>query len=204
MGMGGMAGGPDAPMLPPEADVKNATLEVEATGVPGQKLWEIYVDSLPELQAAAAKAAGETATGQGDVATAGSAAVEQVSAELSGKFLEVLTVAKLSVALNKLDLLTPTAKMTGKGAATYLPAEGMPEGKVTLRFSGVDALAKAMQKRGPQDQMAQDIMGALAGITAMGKPDPASPANDRAYIIEIQFSKDGKILMNGQDMMGMQ
>jgi hypothetical protein len=38
----------------------------------------------------------------------------------------------------------------------------------------------------------------------MGKPDPASPANDRAYIIEIQFSKDGKILMNGQDMMGMQ
>jgi hypothetical protein len=30
MGMGGMAGGPDAPMLPPEADVQNATLEVEA------------------------------------------------------------------------------------------------------------------------------------------------------------------------------
>jgi hypothetical protein len=138
------------------------------------------------------------------VATAGGAAVEQVGAELSGKFLEVLTAAKLSVALHKLDLLTPTAKMTGKGAATYLPAEGMPEGKVTLRFSGVDALAKAMQKRGPQDQMAQDIMGALAAITAMGKPDPASPANDRAYIIEIQFSKDGKILMNGQDMMGMQ
>jgi hypothetical protein len=204
MCMGGMSGGPDAPMLPPEADVQNATMEIEATGVPGQKLWEIYVDSLPELQAAAAKAAGDTATGQGDVATAGSAAVEQVGAELSGKFLEVLTAAKLAVALNKLDLLTPTAKMTGKGAATYLPAEGMPEGKVTLRFSGVDALAKAMQKRGPQDEMAQNIMGALAGITAMGKPDPASPANDRAYIIEIQFSKDGKILMNGQDMMGVQ
>jgi hypothetical protein len=204
MGLGGMTAGADEPMLPPEADIEDATIEVEASGVPGQKLWDIYIDSLPELQAAAAQAATETAT-DGDAATAGAAAMEQVSAELSGKFMEVLTAAKLAIALNKLDLMTPTAKMTGKGAATYLPAESMlPEGKVMLRFSGIDALAKAMEKRGMNDEMAQQIMGVIAGVRAMGKPDPASPKDDRAYIIDIQFTKDGRVLANGQDMMGMQ
>jgi hypothetical protein len=44
-------------------------------------------------------------------------------------------------------------------------------------------------------------MGVIAAVRAMGKPDPASPKDDRAYIIDIQFTKDGKILANGQDMM---
>ncbi len=204
MGVGGISAGADEPMLPPEADIKDATIDIEASGVPGQKLWDIYIDSLPRIQAAAAQAAAETAS-EGDPTTAGAVAMEQVSAELSGKFMEVLTAAKLAIALNKLDLMTPTAKMTGKGAATYLPAEAMmPEGKVTLRFSGIDALAKAMEKRGMQDEMAQQVMGVIAGVRAMGKPDPASPEGDRAYIIEIQFTKDGRVLANGQDMLGMQ
>jgi hypothetical protein len=201
MGMGGMAAGAEAPMLPPEADVQNATVEVEASGVPGQALWDVYIDSLPRLQAAAAKAAGDTATGKGDATTNGTAAVEQVTAELSSKAMEVLMASKLAIALTKMDLMTPTAKMTGKGVATYLPTEGMPEGKVSFRFSGIDALGRAMQKRGPKDDMAQTIMGYVQGVRAMGKPDPASPKDDRAYIIDIVFTKDGKVLANGQNML---
>lgn len=199
-GMGGMAAGEEV-MLPPEADVQNAVMEVEASGVPGQALWDVYIDSLPKLQAAAAKAAGDTATGKDDATTAGTAAVEQVTAELSSKAMEVLMASKLAIALNKMDLVTPTAKMTGKGIASYLPAEGMPEGKVSFRFSGIDALAKAMQKRGPKDEMAASIMGFVSSVRAMGRPDPASPANDRAYIIDIVFTKDGKVLANGQSLL---
>ena len=201
-GMGGMAGAPDEPFLPPEADVEDASMEMEASGVPGQKLWDIYMDALPQLQAEAAKAASETAAGEKDATSAGSDALAQVGNELSGKFMEVLTAAKLQIALNKLNLSTPTAKMTGKGTAAYLPAESwMPEGKVTFRFTGMDRLATAMQKRGPKDEMAQQIMGYISAIRAMGKPDPASPKDDRAYLIDIQFTKDGKVLANGQDMM---
>jgi hypothetical protein len=58
-----------------------------------------------------------------------------------------------------------------------------------------------MQKRGPKDDMAQMIMGYVQGVRAMGKPDPASPKDDRAYIIDIVFTKDGKVLANGQNML---
>lgn len=201
IGMGGMSAGTEEPLLPPEADVQNAVVEVDASGVPGQALWDVYIDSLPRLQAAAAKAAGETATGSKDATAAGSEAVEAVTGEMSAKAMEVLMASKLAIALNKFDLMTPTAKMTGKGAATYLPAEGMPEGKVSFRFSGIDTLAKAMEKRGPKDEMAQQIMGVVAGIRAMGKPDPAIPKDDRAYLIDIVFTKDGKVLANGQNML---
>jgi hypothetical protein len=198
---GGMTGAPEDPLLPPEADVQEASMELEATGVPGRKLWEIYMDALPELQAEAKKAAADTAKG-GNATAAGTAALEQVGADLSGKAMEVLTAAKLSIALNKLNLATPTAKMTGKGLASYLPAENlMPDGKVSFRFTGIDALAAAMQKRGAKDEMAQQIMGVVSAVRAMGKPDPASPANDRAYIIDIVFTKDGKVLANGQDLL---
>lgn len=201
-GMGGMSGASEDPMLPPEADVQEASMQLEASGVPGRKLWEIYMDELPKLQAEARKAATDTAKG-GDATAAGTAALEQVGTDLSGKAMEVLMASKLSIVLNRLNLSTPTAKMTGNGLASYLPAENiMPEGKVALRFTGIDTLAKAMQKRGPKDEMAQTIMGYISGIRAIGRPDPASPKDDRAYTIDIQFTKDGKVLANGQDMMG--
>ncbi len=198
---GGMAGAPEDPLLPPEADVKEASMELEASGVPGRKLWEIYMDALPALQAEAKKAAADTARG-GDATAAGAAALEQMGGDLSAKAMEVLMASKLSIVLNRLNLATPTAKMTGKGLATYLPAENMmPDGKVALRFTGIDALASAMQKRGAKDEMAQQIMGIVSAVRAMGKPDPASPKDDRAYIIDIVFTKDGKVLANGQDLL---
>jgi hypothetical protein len=200
MGAGGMAMSSEEPMLPPEADVQDASIEMEASGVPGRKLWDIYMDALPTLQAEARKVATETSKG-GDATAAGSAALEQIGSEVSAKALEVLMASKLSIALNRLNLSTPTAKMTGKGLASYLPAENMlPEGKITLRFTGLDTLAKAMEKRGPKDEMAQTVLGYLSPLRAIAKPDPASPANDRAHLIEIQITKDGKILANGEDM----
>lgn len=201
--LGGFSGGEGEEFLPPEADVQNATLEIDASGIPGQKLWDIYMDALPQLQAEAAKAASQTAGGKETATEAGTNALEEVGGEMSGKFLEVLTAAKLSIALNQLNLTTPTAKMAGKGALSYLPAQGMlPDGKVTLRFTGIDALAKAMEKRGKNDETAQQIMGIASGVRAMGKPDPTSPANDRAYTIDIVFGKDGSITANGQKVWG--
>jgi hypothetical protein len=112
---------------------------------------------------------------------------------------EAIQALDTILALNQISMVTPTAKLTGKGAMSYLPAQSlMPEGKVTLRFTGIDALAAAMQKRGKNDEMAQQIMGITSGIRAMGKPDPTSSASDRAYIIDIVFGKDGSISANGQ------
>jgi hypothetical protein len=201
MSLGGFSGGPDNAFLPAEADVQNATVDLDASGVPGKKLWDIYMDALPQLQAEAAKAASETATGKSDATTAGATALEQVGGDMSAKFMEVMSAAKLSIALNQLSMITPTAKMAGKGAMSYLPAQSiMPEGKVSLRFTGIDALAKAMEKRGKNDEMAQQIMGIASGVRAMGKPDPTSSATDRAYIIDLVFAKDGSVSANGQKL----
>ena len=200
VGLGGMGMSADAPLLPPEADVQDAAVELEASGVPGQQLWNIYIDALPAIQAEAGRAARAGANGN---ASSSAGDIEKVTGEMSAKFMQVLQTAKLAIALNKMNLLTPTAKMTGKGGATYLPAQQMlPVGKFSFRFSGLDALAKAMAKRGKEDQTAQQMMGVVAGIRAMGKPDPASAANDPAYLIDIEITKDGKVLSNGQDMSG--
>ena len=197
--MGGLSAGAEEELLPPEADIQNAAIEIDATGVPGKQLWDIYVDALPALQAEAAKMAGDTATGASDPTSAGVSALEGVSNEVSAKAMQVMSAAKLAIALNQITMVTPTAKLTGKGAMSYLPAQSlMPEGKVSLRFTGIDALAEAMQKRGKNDEMAQQIMGITSGIRAMGKPDPTSSASDRAYIIDIVFGKDGSISANGQ------
>lgn len=199
LSVGGISSSGDDALLPPEADIQTATIEIDTSGVPGRQLWDIYVDALPALQAEAAKAAGETASGSSDAATAGSAALEQVSSEMSAKFLAALSAAKLSIAMNQINVVTPTAKIKGNGLMSYLPAESMlPEGKMSFRFTGIDALAAAMQKRGAQDETAQQIMGFTSAVRAMGRPDPASAAGDRAYIIDLVFGKDGSMTANGQ------
>ena len=199
VGLGGMGTSTEKPLLPPEADVQDAAVDIQATGVPGQQLWNIYIDALPAIQAEAARAA--SAGTSNAAGTTGD--IEKVTGEMSMKFMQVLSTAKLAIALNKMNLLTPTAKMTGKGDALYTPTQSMlPVGKFSFRFAGLDALAKAMQKRGKGDETAQQVMGVVTGIRAMAKPDPASAPNDPAYIIDIELTKDGKILANGRDMSG--
>lgn len=202
-GLGGMGSGAETPMLPPEADMQNATMDIEASGIPGRQLWDIYVDALPAIQAEAKRAATTATTGAAADSAATSAEMEKLTTEMSMKFMQVLMSAKLAILLNKMDFTTPTAKMTGKGNATYLPQQAMlPVGKFTFRFTGLDALAKAMEKRGKNDEMAQQMMGYVSAVRAMGKPDPASSPSDPAYLIEIELTQDGKILSNGQDMTG--
>jgi hypothetical protein len=201
LGLGGVSGGEGEDILPPEADIQNAVMEIDASGIPGKQLWDIYVDALPALQAQAAKAASETASGNADAA-ASNAELEQVGSEMSAKAMMVLSAAKLSIAMNQLNLTTPTASVAGKGAMSYLPAQSlMPEGKISFRFTGIDALAAAMQKRGRGDETAQQIMGMASAIRAMGRPDATSPANNRAYVIDVVFGKDGSVTANGQRML---
>ncbi len=199
LSIGGIATGGEEPLLPPEADIQTATVEIDTSGVPGRQLWDIYVDALPALQAEAAKAASDTAAGASPTESASSAAIEQVSSEMSAKFLAALSSAKLSIAMNQINVVTPTAKIAGKGAMSYLPAQSLlPEGKVSFRFTGIDALAAAMRKRGAKDETAQQIMGFTSAVRAMGRPDPASAAGDRAYIIDLVLGKDGSLTANGQ------
>ncbi len=129
-GLGGMGTSAETPLLPPEADVQDAAVEVEASGVPGQQLWNIYVDALPAIQEEAKRAATTATTAAPAAGTDTAGDIERVTGEMSMKFMQVLSTAKLAIALNKMNLTTPTAKMTGKGAANYLPAEQMlPVGK---------------------------------------------------------------------------
>jgi hypothetical protein len=58
-----------------------------------------------------------------------------------------------------------------------------------------------MQKRGKNDEMAQQVLGAVMGIKAMAKPDPKAAPGKPGYLIELEFTKDGKVLANGQQVM---
>jgi hypothetical protein len=241
---GGASGSADEPLVPPEANIDDATIDIEATGIPGQQLWDIYMDALPKLQAEAVKVAGlaaETgrtamlgadsaaksgdtaALGGGDPAKGGGATtldggvapkdgvaakpaeqqLAEMGDELSQKAMAVMQAARIAIAFNKLNITTPTAKMTGRGSAVYQPSVApVPVGKISLRFSGIDKLASAMEKRGPKDETAQQIMGTVTAIRAMGRADPASPKDDRAYIIDLELTKDGRMLANGQNLGG--
>jgi hypothetical protein len=189
--------GPDGkPVVPPEADVKDSLLDVNVSGVPSKELWGIYMSILPALQQASlAEAAG-----------AGSPAAEEAmnkaTEEAMTKFTQALSAANLGINLKKADVVTPTIVMGGDGAATYNMAQNpMPIGKFAFRFSGIEALQDAMQKRGKNDEMAQQVLGAVMGIKAMAKPDPKAAPGKPGYLIELEFTKDGKVLANGQQVM---
>jgi hypothetical protein len=58
-----------------------------------------------------------------------------------------------------------------------------------------------MAKRGAKDEMATQVISIINGIRAMARPDPASLKSDPAYLIDIQITKDGKIMANGKDVL---
>lgn len=185
--------GSGKPMLPPEADVKDAGFDLDVSGLPSKELWSIYVDLLPSLQKASVASAG------GDT-SAGEEAMNKATEEGMGKFYEALQKANLSLLLKSVNLMTPTLVMNGSGQGTYAPATDLtPVGKVKLSFKGVEDLIAAMEKRGKDDAMAQQIVGALAGLKAFAKPDATTPG---VLIIEFESTKDGKMLINGKDLAG--
>jgi hypothetical protein len=184
------------PVIPPEADVKDSKLDIDIAGLPSKELWGIYMSILPQIQQASlAEAAGASSP-------AAEAAMTKASEEAMMKFTQALSTANLGVNLKTASVTTPTIVMGGDGAATYnMAASPMPVGKFTFRFSGVEALQEAMQKRGKDDEMAQQVLGGIMGLKAMAKPDPKAPAGKVGYLIEVEFTKDGKVLANGQQMM---
>src|SRR6185436_4000886 len=93
-GLGGMGMSAEAPMVPPEAEVQNAALEIDVSGVPGRQLWDIYVDALPAIQAEAkCVASTSTTTGTPESAAAASAEMEKLTGEMSMRFMQVLSSA---------------------------------------------------------------------------------------------------------------
>ena len=184
------------PVIPPEADVKDSKLDVDVSGLPSKELWGIYMSILPQIQQASlAEAAGASSP-------AAQEAMNKAGEEAMAKFTQALSTANLGVNLKAANVTTPTIVMGGDGAATYnMAASPMPVGKFAFRFSGVEALQEAMQKRGKNDEMAQQVLGAIMGIKAMAKPDPKAAGGKPGYLIEVEITKDGKVLANGQQMM---
>lgn len=198
MSFGGFSaqGDDGKPIIPPEADVKDSKLDVDVSGLPSKELWAIYMSILPQIQQASlAEAAGAGSP-------ASQEAMNKASEEAMMKFTQSLSTANLGVNLKAANLTTPTIVMGGDGSATYnMTASPMPVGKFAFRFSGVEALQEAMQKRGKNDEVAQQVLGAIMGLKAMAKPDPKAPSGKTGYLIEVEFTKDGKVLANGQQMM---
>jgi hypothetical protein len=182
------------PVIPPEADVKDSKLDVDVSGLPSKELWGIYMSILPQIQQASlAEATGSTAAQE---------AMNKAGEEAMMKFTQALSTANLAVNLKAANVTTPTIVMGGDGAATYnMAASPMPVGKFAFRFSGIEALQEAMQKRGKDDEVAQQVLGAIMGIKAIAKPDPKATGGKPGYLIEVEFTKDGKVLANGQQMM---
>jgi hypothetical protein len=128
--------------------------------------------------------------------------MNKATEEAMAKFTQTLSTANLGLNLKTAAITTPTIVVGGDGAATYnMAASPMPVGKFAFRFSGIEALQEAMQKRGKNDEMAQQVLGGLMGLKAMAKPDPKAPAGKPGYLIEVEFTKDGKVLANGQQVM---
>jgi hypothetical protein len=184
------------PVIPPEADVKDSKFDVDISGLPSKELWGIYMSILPQIQQASlAEAAGASSP-------AAQEAMNKAGEEAMMKFTQALSTANLAVNLKAANVTTPTIVVGGDGNATYnMTASPMPVGKFAFRFSGVEALQEAMQKRGKNDEVAQQVLGALMGLKAMAKPDPKAASGKTGYLIEVEFTKDGKVLANGQQVM---
>lgn len=122
------------------------------------------------------------------------AKVENTIDTLSG-----LPIEPQSARLNTLRLSAAGAEITGEGAFTFdlsdlQSFDGMPrpEGKLTLRTTGLNALSQKLLQMGmPQDQITSGMM-MLGMFTA---PDPERGDDARMTVLEV--IRDGQVLNNG-------
>lgn len=187
----GADAGPD--ITPPEAKIDDAIVEIEATGLPGDALLDAYFDALAYRQSEPAKSEEADARSRN----------KAYAAALADKVMAALKASDIAVKASRFDVATATLKMTGVGAGSIDGANGFkPSGAVTLRFTGLDALGAAMEKRGPADKAAQQMLAAIAAIRGLGRLDRSSTIADPAYIMEIKLSETGGVLVNGQNLLG--
>ncbi|MBR9843370.1 MAG: DUF2125 domain-containing protein, partial [Rhodobacteraceae bacterium] len=119
--------------------------------------------------------------------------------ETAVEALTGLPVEPESVRLNKLRLSAVGAEVTGEGAFTFdltdlESFDGMPrpEGKLTLRAKGLNALSEKLLAMGmPEDQITSGLM-MLGMFTA---PDPEG--GDDARMTTLEVTPDGQVLNNG-------
>lgn len=119
--------------------------------------------------------------------------------ETAVEALTGLPIEPESVRLNKLRLAAVGAEITGEGAFTFdltdlESFDGMPrpEGKVTLRAKGLNALSEKLLAMGmPEDQVTSGLM-MLGMFTA---PDPEG--GDDARMTTLEVTPDGQVLNNG-------
>ncbi|MCW8842587.1 MAG: DUF2125 domain-containing protein [Rhodobacteraceae bacterium] len=110
-----------------------------------------------------------------------------------------LPVEPESLQLNTLRLSAAGAEITGEGAFTFdltdlQSFDGMPrpEGKLTLRAKGLNALLQKLQQLGmPDDQIGSGMM-MLGMFTA---PDPENGEDARKTVLEV--TPEGQVLNNG-------
>lgn len=110
-----------------------------------------------------------------------------------------LPVEPESARLNNLRLSVAGAEVTGEGAFTFdltdlQSFDGMPrpEGKLTLRATGLNALAQKLVQLGmPEDQ----INGGLMMLGMFSAPDPEGGEDARITVLEV--TPDGQVLNNG-------
>lgn len=120
--------------------------------------------------------------------------VESAVDALSG-----LPVEPESAQLNKLRISAAGAEVTGEGAFTFdltdlQSFDGLPrpEGKLTLRAKGLNALAQKLVKLGmPEDQ----INGGLMMLGMFSASDPEGGEDARITVLEV--TPDGQVLNNG-------
>ncbi|HAH10373.1 MAG TPA: hypothetical protein DCL54_10065 [Alphaproteobacteria bacterium] len=197
-GFGGLkALGEDGqPVVPPEASINDSLVDVDVNGLPAREIWDIYMQMIANMPAVSFN------NPLGNVSPEDQAKMDKMSEEAGVKLLESLQKSTLGINLNKADVMTPTVVMGGDGSATYTPSPtSLPVGKFAFRFSGIEALSDAMAKRGQNDPIAQQALAAIMGLKAIAKPDPNAAAGKPGYIIEVEMTKDGKVLANGQQLM---
>ena len=113
--------------------------------------------------------------------------------------LNGLPIEPESVRLNQLRLSALGAEITGEGAFTFdlndlQSFDGMPrpEGKLTLRAKGLNALSQKLLAMGlPED----DITGGMMMLGMFTMPDPEGGDDARMSVLEV--TPDGQVLNNG-------
>lgn len=201
--MGGMVFGADiasgygklrAPLLMDDGFAP-ADIKIDLTGVsPDEALWGMFDPTGILPREAADLSLDLTGDIRHRVEWLDFANVEDAIDSLAG-----LPVEPESARLNNVRLSVAGAEVTGEGAFTFdltdlQSFDGMPrpEGKLTLRATGLNTLAQKLIQLGmPEDQ----INGGLMMLGMFSAPDPEG--GDDARITVLEVTPDGQVLNNG-------
>jgi len=128
-------------------------------------------------------------------------AMEDATTRAMERIFAAMEKSPLAIAVKAFDMSTPAASMTGTGQLAYEAAKApMPTGTVTLRFAGLEDIKQILtQRSNAGDEGATESLMGIAMIQGFAKPE-ATPAGKVEHIIAFEFTPDGKVLANGQEI----